>query len=210
VGAHLAPVMRSATAGLNLNDSVYERLLRERIVFLGSEVDDDIANRITAQLLLLAAEDPERDIIFYINSPGGSVTAGMAIYDTMQLVEPDVQTWAMGLAASMGQFLLSSGSPGKRYALPHARIMMHQPSAGIGGTASDIAIRAEVYAKWKLEMAQITAEQTGQSVEKVTADGDRDAWFTAEEAREYGFIDHVVESLNQVVPVRTYEIGIRA
>jgi ATP-dependent Clp protease protease subunit len=197
VGAHLAPVMRSATAGLTLNDSVYERLLRERIVFLGSEVDDEIANRITAQLLLLAAEDPEKDITFYINSPGGSVTAGMAIYDTMQLVEPDVQTWAMGLAASMGQFLLSSGTPGKRYALPHARIMMHQPSAGIGGTASDIAIRAEVYAKWKLEMAQITAEQTGQLLEKVTADADRDAWFTAEEAREYGFIDHVVTRANQ-------------
>ncbi|HEV2783838.1 MAG TPA: ATP-dependent Clp protease proteolytic subunit [Actinophytocola sp.] len=197
MGAHLAPVMRSATAGLTLNDSVYERLLRERIVFLGSEVDDEIANRITAQLLLLAAEDPEKDITFYINSPGGSVTAGMAIYDTMQLVEPDVQTWAMGLAASMGQFLLSSGTPGKRYALPHARIMMHQPSAGIGGTASDIAIRAEVYAKWKLEMAQITAQQTGQPLEKVTADADRDAWFTAEEAREYGFIDHVVTRANQ-------------
>lgn len=194
---HPTPLMRSATAGLNLNDSVYERLLRERIVFLGSEVDDDVANRITAQLLLLAAEDPERDIVFYINSPGGSVTAGMAIYDTMQLIEPDVQTWAMGLAASMGQFLLSSGVPGKRYALPHARIMMHQPSAGIGGTASDIAIRAEVYAKWKAEMAQITAEQTGQPVEKVTADADRDAWFTAEEARAYGFIDHVVTRANQ-------------
>ena len=189
--------MRSTTAGLNLNDSVFERLLRERIVFLGSEVDDDIANRITAQLLLLAAEDPERDIIFYINSPGGSVTAGMAIYDTMQLVEPDVQTWAMGLAASMGQFLLSSGSPGKRYALPHARIMMHQPSAGIGGTASDIAIRAEVYAKWKLEMARITAEQTGQTLEKVTEDADRDRWFTAAEAREYGFVDHVVTRASQ-------------
>ena len=193
----LTPSMRSSTAGLTLNDSVYERLLRERIVFLGSEVDDEIANRITAQLLLLAAEDPEKDITFYINSPGGSVTAGMAIYDTMQLVEPDVQTWAMGLAASMGQFLLSSGAPGKRSALPHARIMMHQPSAGIGGTASDIAIRAEVYAKWKLEMAQITAEQTGQPLEKVTADADRDAWFTAEEARVYGFIDHVVSRANQ-------------
>jgi ATP-dependent Clp protease protease subunit len=183
--------MRSATAGLTLNDSVFERLLRERIVFLGSEVDDDIANRITAQLLLLEAEDPKRDIIFYINSPGGSVTAGMAIYDTMQLIEPDVQTWAMGLAASMGQFLLSSGTPGKRYSLPHARIMMHQPSAGVGGTASDIAIRAEVFGRWKREMAEITAEQTGQTVEKITADADRDRWFTAEEAREYGFVDQV-------------------
>ncbi|GAA4416458.1 ATP-dependent Clp protease proteolytic subunit [Actinokineospora soli] len=194
---HPSPHARSATAGLNLNDSVYERLLRERIVFLGSEVDDDIANRITAQLLLLAAEDPEKDITFYINSPGGSVTAGMAIYDTMQLIEPDVATWGLGLAASMGQFLLASGTPGKRYALPHTRVMMHQPSAGIGGTASDIAIRAEVYAKWKYEMAVITAEQTGQTVEKVTADADRDRWFTAEEAKDYGFVDHVVSRVGR-------------
>jgi ATP-dependent Clp protease, protease subunit len=191
------PEMRSGTAGLTLNDSVYERLLRERIVFLGSEVDDEIANRITAQLLLLTAEDPEKDIIFYINSPGGSVTAGMAIYDTMMLIEPDVQTWAMGMAASMGQFLLSSGAPGKRYALPHARVMMHQPSGGVGGTASDIAIRAEVLGRWKLEMAELTAEQTGQTVERVTTDADRDRWFTAEEAREYGFIDHVVARASQ-------------
>jgi ATP-dependent Clp protease, protease subunit len=191
------PDMRSGTAGLTLNDSVYERLLRERIVFLGSEVDDEIANRITAQLLLLAAEDPEKDIIFYINSPGGSVSAGMAIYDTMMLIEPDVQTWAMGMAASMGQFLLSSGTPGKRYALPHARIMMHQPSGGVGGTASDIAIRAEVLGRWKLEMAQLTADQTGQSVERITADADRDRWFTAEEARDYGFIDQVVTRASQ-------------
>jgi len=191
------PDMRSGTAGLTLNDSVYERLLRERIVFLGSEVDDEIANRITAQLLLLAAEDPEKDIVFYINSPGGSVTAGMAIYDTMMLVEPDVQTWAMGMAASMGQFLLSSGAPGKRYALPHARIMMHQPSGGIGGSASDIAIRAEVLGKWKLEMAELTAEQTGQTVDRITTDADRDRWFTAEAALEYGFIDHVVTRASQ-------------
>jgi ATP-dependent Clp protease protease subunit len=197
VTQHPSPHMRSATAGLNLNDSVYERLLRERIVFLGSEVDDDIANRITAQLLLLAAEDPEKDITFYINSPGGSVTAGMAIYDTMQLIEPDVATWGLGLAASMGQFLLASGTPGKRYALPHTRVMMHQPSAGIGGTASDIAIRAEVYAKWKYEMAVITAEQTGQTVEKVTLDADRDRWFTAEEAKEYGFVDFVVSRVGR-------------
>jgi len=193
----ITPQMRSGTAGLTLNDSVYERLLRERIVFLGSEVDDEIANRITAQLLLLAAEDPTKDITFYINSPGGSVTAGMAIYDTMQLVEPDVQTWAMGMAASMGQFLLASGTPGKRYALPHARIMMHQPSGGVGGTASDIAIRAEVLTKWKKEMAELTAEQTGQTVDKVTADADRDRWFTADEAKEYGFIDHVVARASQ-------------
>jgi ATP-dependent Clp protease protease subunit len=186
------PEMRSATQGLNLTDSVYERLLQERIVVLGSEVNDEIANRITAQLLLLAAEDNEKDITVYINSPGGSVTAGMAIYDTMQLIEPDVSTYAMGLAASMGQFLLSSGAPGKRYALPHARIMMHQPSAGVGGTASDIAIQAEVYNKWKREMARLTADQTGQTLERVTEDADRDRWFTAEEALEYGFVDHVI------------------
>jgi len=160
--------MRASTAGLNLTDSVFERLLQERIIVLGSEVNDEVANKITAQLLLLAAEDAEKDITLYINSPGGSVTAGMAIYDTMQLIEPDVATWAMGLAASMGQFLLSSGAPGKRYALPHARVMMHQPSAGVGGTASDIAIQAEVYAKWKREMAKLTAEQTGQTVERIT------------------------------------------
>jgi ATP-dependent Clp protease protease subunit len=183
--------MRSNTAGLNLTDSVFERLLQERILVLGSEVNDEVANRLTAQLLLLAAEDAEKDITLYINSPGGSVTAGMAIYDTMQLIEPDVSTWAMGLAASMGQFLLSSGTPGKRYSLPHARVMMHQPSAGVGGTASDIAIQAEVYNKWKREMAKLTAEQTGQSVERITEDADRDRWFTAEEALEYGFVDHV-------------------
>jgi ATP-dependent Clp protease protease subunit len=183
--------MRTSTSGLNLTDSVYERLLQERIVVLGSEVNDEVANRITAQLLLLAAEEGESDITLYINSPGGSVTAGMAIYDTMQLIEPDVATWAMGLAASMGQFLLSSGAPGKRYALPHARIMMHQPSAGVGGTASDIAIQAQVYNRWKQEMAKITAEQTGQPVEKITEDADRDRWFTAEEAMDYGFVDHV-------------------
>ena len=189
---------RSSTAGLNLTDSVYERLLQERIVVLGSEVNDEVANRITAQLLLLSAEDSESDIRFYINSPGGSVTAGFAIYDTMQLIEPDVATYAMGLAASMGQFLLSSGAPGKRYSLPHARILMHQPSAGVGGTASDIAIQAEVFGKWKQELARITAEQTGQSVEQIIRDGDRDRWFTAEEAREYGFVDHVLTRENQL------------
>ena len=192
------PDMRSGTAGLTLNDSVYERLLRERIVFLGSEVDDEIANRITAQLLLLAAEDPEKDIVFYINSPGGSVTAGMAIYDTMMLVEPDVQTWAMGMAASMGQFLLSSGTPGKRYALPHARIMMHQPSGGIGGTASDIAIQAEQMLYTKHKMAERIAYHTGQTIEQIEKDSDRDRWFTADEAKDYGMVDHVVQRAQQV------------
>jgi ATP-dependent Clp protease protease subunit len=189
------PSMRTLTAP-SLTDSVFERLLGERIVFLGSAVDDDVANRITAQLLLLSAEDPKRDITFYINSPGGSVTAGMAIYDTMQLIEPDVSTWAVGFAASMGQFLLSSGTPGKRYALPHAKIVMHQPSAGIGGTASDIAIQAEQFRLTKREIAELTAQQTGQPVEQIERDADRDRWFTADEAKSYGFIDQVVTRLH--------------
>ncbi|TCO60460.1 ATP-dependent Clp protease proteolytic subunit [Actinocrispum wychmicini] len=181
-----------------LSDSVFERLLAERIVFLGSEVDDDVANRITGQLLLLAAENPTKDITFYINSPGGSVTAGLAIYDTMQLIEPDVATWALGFAASMGQFLLTAGAPGKRYALPNANILMHQPHGGVGGTSADIAIRAEALGRMKRRMAEITAEQTGQPLERIISDGDRDKWFTAEEARDYGFVDHVVNS-NRVV-----------
>jgi ATP-dependent Clp protease, protease subunit len=189
------PEMRTLSAP-SLSDAVFERLLGERIVFLGTAVDDDVANRITAQLLLLAAEDSKRDITFYINSPGGSVTAGMAIYDTMQLIEPDVSTWAVGFAASMGQFLLSSGTPGKRYALPHAKIVMHQPSAGIGGTASDIAIQAQQFKLTKREMAELTAEQTGQPVEQIEKDADRDRWFTAAEARAYGFVDHVVTRLH--------------
>ena len=155
------PEGRTGTAGLNLTDSVFERLLQERIVVLGSEVNDEIANRITAQLLLLDADDAESDIRFYINSPGGSVTAGFAIYDTMQLIRPDVATYAMGMAASMGQFLLSSGTPGKRYALPHARILMHQPSAGVGGTASDIAIQADLFRRTKRELNELQAFHTG-------------------------------------------------
>lgn len=194
----VSPDLRSAGAGMTLNDSVFDRLLRERIVFLGQPVDDPIANQISAQLLLLAAEDPKRDIHLYINSPGGSVTAGMAIYDTMQLVECDVATFAMGLAASMGQFLLSSGTPGKRYALPHARILMHQPSAGIGGTASDIAIQAEQYKLTKREMAEITAQQTGQTTEQIEKDADRDRWFTAVQAKAYGFVDEVIERVQEI------------
>ncbi|MEV0678087.1 ATP-dependent Clp protease proteolytic subunit [Actinosynnema sp. NPDC050436] len=190
------PEMRSAT-GMNLNDSVYERLLRERIIVLGSQVEEGIANQITAQLLLLAAEDPEKDITLYINSPGGSVTAGMAIFDTMQLIEPDVATYAMGLAASMGQFLLSAGTPGKRHALPHARILMHQPSAGVGGTAADIAIQADMLTRTKQEMAELIAQHTGQPVERIIADSDRDRWFTAQEALEYGFVDKVITRASQ-------------
>jgi ATP-dependent Clp protease protease subunit len=187
-----------AGAGMNLNDSVYDRLLRERIIFLGQQVDDVIANQICAQLLLLSAEDSTRDINLYINSPGGSVTAGMAIYDTMQFVDCDVATFAMGLAASMGQFLLSAGAKGKRYALPHARILMHQPSAGIGGTATDIAIQAEQYKLTKIEMARLIAEFTGQTEEQIERDSDRDRWFTAQQALEYGFVDHVVSRTTQL------------
>jgi ATP-dependent Clp protease protease subunit len=183
---------------MNLNDSVYDRLLRERIIFLGQAVDDAIANQICAQLLLLSAEDAKRDINLYINSPGGSVTAGMAIFDTMELIECDVATWAMGLSASMGQFLLSAGSRGKRYALPHARILMHQGSAGLYGTASDIKIQAEQWNLTKREMAEITALHTGQTVEQVEKDSDRDRWFTAEEALEYGFVDHIVRRASEV------------
>jgi len=176
-----------------LNDAIYNRLLKERIIWLGSEVRDDNANAICAQLLLLAAEDPDRDIFLYINSPGGSVTAGMAIYDTMQYVQPDVATVAMGMAASMGQFLLSSGAKGKRYATPHARVMMHQPSGGIAGTVTDIRINAQLIMHMKKVLAELIAEQTGRTVEEIHRDSDRDRWFTADEALEYGFIDHVVE-----------------
>ena len=165
---------------------------------LGSPVEDSVANMISAQILLLAAEDPERDIYLYINSPGGSITAGMAIYDTMQYVTNDVATVAMGLAASMGQFLLSAGARGKRYALPHARIMMHQPSGGIGGTASDIKIQAEQMLFVKKQMAELIAAQTGKPVEQIEADSDRDRWFTAPEALKYGFIDKVVTSARDV------------
>ncbi|BDX31281.1 ATP-dependent Clp protease proteolytic subunit [Mycobacterium antarcticum] len=188
--------MRSGASGLNLIDSVYERLLAERIIFLGTQVDDDIANRLCAQILLLSAEDPTKDINLYINSPGGSVTAGMAIYDTMVLAPCDVATYAMGLAASMGEFLLAAGTRGKRYALPHARIMMHQPSAGIGGSAADIAIQAEQFALTKKEMNRLNAEFTGQTLDRIETDADRDRWFTAPEALEYGFVDHIITHAN--------------
>lgn len=183
---------RMQSTGQSGDDSVYDRLLRDRIVFLGTEVTEEVANRIIAQLLLLAADDPDRDITFYVNSPGGSVTAGMAIYDTMQLVQPDVATWGLGFVASMGQVLLSSGTPGKRYLLPSTRVVMHQPSAGIGGVATDIKIQAEVFGRMKQRIAEITARQTGQPVERIIADADRDRWFDAEEALAYGFVDHVV------------------
>ena len=180
-------------SGMDPSADIYARLLKNRIVFLGSEVNDQVANFLTAQLLYLEAEDSKADIWLYINSPGGSVTAGMAIYDTMQLVAPDVGTICMGLAASMGQFLLCAGAPGKRFALPHARIMMHQPSAGLQGQATDIAIQAEQLKYIKGLLAELIAEHTGQSVDQINADSDRDRWFTAEEAKDYGIIDSVVQ-----------------
>jgi ATP-dependent Clp protease protease subunit len=192
-------ILRAPQSGSGgLDDQVYNRLLKERIIFLGSVVEDSMANAICAQILLLAAEDPEKDIYLYINSPGGSVTAGMAIYDTMQYVNNDVATVGMGLAASMGQFLLCAGAAGKRYATPHARIMMHQPSSGIGGTATDIKIQAEQIGFTKKKMAELIAFHTGQSLETIAADSDRDRWFTADEAKSYGFVDHVVRSAVQV------------
>ncbi len=193
-----AEIISRAQQTGGLDDQVYNRLLKERIIFLGSVVEDSMANAICAQILLLAAEDPDKDIFLYINSPGGSVTAGMAIYDTMQYVNNDVATVGMGLAASMGQFLLCAGASGKRYATPHARIMMHQPSSGIGGTATDIKIQAEQIGFTKKKMAELIAMHTGQKLETITADSDRDRWFTAEEAKEYGFVDHVVQSAVQV------------
>ena len=193
-----APVGLDAGGGMGLDDHIFNRLLKERIIWLGSEVRDDNTNAICAQMMLLAAEDPEADISLYINSPGGSVTAGMAIYDTMQYIKPDVSTVAMGMAASMGQFLLSSGTPGKRYATPHARILMHQPLGGIGGTATDIKIQAELILHMKKQMAELTAQQTGKSLEQILKDNDRDHWFTAEEALEYGFIDKMVTRASDV------------
>jgi len=183
---------RESGGGFGLNDSIYNRLLKDRIIWLGSEVRDENANAICAQLMLLAAEDPEKDIFLYINSPGGSITAGMAIYDTMQYIQPDVATVAVGLAASMGQFLLSSGAKGKRYATPHARVMMHQPSGGVAGTATDVRINAKLIMHMKQVLSELTAEQTGQPLEKILKDNDRDNWFTAQEALEYGFVDRVV------------------
>jgi len=172
---------------------IYQRLLKERIIFLGSAIDQNTANLVCAQLILLEAEDGDRDISLYINSPGGSVTDGLAIYDTMQFVRPDVSTICVGLAASMGQFLLCAGTPGKRFALPHSRILMHQPSGAMQGQAADIAIQAEQIVYLKRMMAERIALHTGQPVERIETDSDRDRWFTAEEAREYGFIDQVID-----------------
>jgi ATP-dependent Clp protease protease subunit len=180
-----------------VSQGVFDRLLKDRIVWLGSEVRDDMANEICAKILLLAAEDSEKDIFLYINSPGGSITAGMAIYDTMQYVPNDIVTVGIGMCASMGQFLLSSGTKGKRYATPNTRVLLHQPSGGFGGTASDIQTQAELIMSMKRQLAAITAAQTGKTVDEVMLDGDRDRWFTAEEALAYGFIDQIQEFANR-------------
>jgi ATP-dependent Clp protease protease subunit len=177
---------------LNPVGDIYQRLLKERIVFLGTEVTDTSANLICAQLILLAAEEPDKDISLYINSPGGSVTAGLGIYDTMQFVSCDVSTICLGLAASMGQFLLCAGAPGKRYALPHSRILMHQPSGQMQGQATDIAIQADQIIYMKRKLAERIAFHTGQSIERIEEDSDRDRWFTADEALQYGFVDRVI------------------
>jgi len=196
----VAPILaRTAEAQvMPLGDQLFQRLLRHRIIFLGQQVDDDIANRICAELVLLASEDGKRDISLYINSPGGSVSAGLAIYDVMQYVPNNIATYVMGMAASMGQFLLCAGTQGKRYALPHAQVLMHQPSGGIGGTATDIRIQAEQMLYIKRTLAERIAFHTGQTVEQIETDSDRDRWFTADEARDYGFVDQVVREATQV------------
>lgn len=186
-----SPVMEQAEAP-SPTDSIFNRLLKDRIIWLGSEVKDENANVICAQMLMLAAEDPKKDIWLYINSPGGSITAGMAIYDTMQLIEPDVATIAVGMAASMGQFLLSSGTPGKRFITSHARVLMHQPSGGVGGTATDVRINAELIMDMKKTLSELTAKQTGHTVEEIYRDNEYDHWFTAQQALEYGFVDKIV------------------
>src|SRR6195952_3209454 len=191
-----------------LAEQLTTQLHRRRILQLGQEVDDPVANRLCAQLVLLAAEAPRREILLMINSPGGSVSAGLAIYDTMRAIGPEVATLSMGLAASMGQFLLSAGTPGRRFALPHSRILMHQGSAGVQGTAIDVEIQAANLEHTKSVMNRLNAQFTGQSVEKVAADSDRDHWFTASEAREYGFVDRVIASLDEIRPAhRTNGLG---
>lgn len=193
-------IVAKGEPGSSFDANIYNRLLSERIIFLGSEVNDEVANRICAQLLLLAAEDNERDINLYVNSPGGSVDAGLAICDTMQFIPNDVATLAVGMAASMGQVLVSAGAKGKRYALPHSRIMMHQPLGGIAGTAADVAIQAQQMLYIKRVLREMTARDTGQSIEQIEENADRDRWFTAQEAVEYGLIDRVVSVASQVAP----------
>jgi ATP-dependent Clp protease, protease subunit len=191
-GSGFSAAAASAASGLSWGDSLYDRLLAQRIIVLGQEVNDEIGNKLCAQMLLLAAEDPTADIAMYINSPGGSISAGMAIFDTMNLISCEVSTYAMGMAASMGQFLLSAGQPGKRYALPNAEILMHQPLGGVGGSASDITIQADRLRRLKARMAELIAGFSGQTPEQIREDSERDRWFSATEAVEYGLVDHVI------------------
>jgi ATP-dependent Clp protease, protease subunit len=200
MAAGLRTAAETAAPGIQLDDQLATRLLFQRIVVLGTEVNDAVANRLCAQLLLLSAEDPRRDISLYINSPGGSVTAGLAIYDTMQLIPNDVSTLAMGLAASMGQFLLCAGTPGKRYSLPHAQVLMHQGSAGFGGTAADVEIYAHQLERTSLTMTRLISKHTGKPEDTVRSDSQRDRWFSAEEARDYGLVDHILESVDDIRP----------
>ena len=186
------PYVVEKTARGERSYDIYSRLLKDRIIMLSGEVNDAVASSIVAQMLFLEAEDPEKDIYFYINSPGGVVTAGMAIYDTMNYIRPDVATICVGQAASMGAFLLSSGAKGKRYALPHARIMIHQPLGGAQGQATDIAIQAKEILRMKEELNDILAKNTGQSIKKVEKDTDRDNFMSAKESKEYGMIDEVL------------------
>ena len=199
---YLPTIIETTGRGERVYD-IYSRLLKERIIFMVGPVNDQMASLVSAQLLFLEAENPNKDIAMYINSPGGMVTAGMAIYDTMQYVPNDIVTVGIGMAASMGQFLLSSGTKGKRYATPNTRVLLHQPHGGFGGTASDIQTQAELIMSMKRQLAQITADQTGKTVEEVMADGDRDRWFTAQEALEYGFIDHIQASAGIATGVGT-------
>ena len=205
-GAVMPELRGTGGSMTGFGDMLDERLLRERIIWLEGEVRDENSNRIAKQLQVLAAEDPVKDITLYINSPGGSITAGMVIYDTMQLIPNDITTIAMGLAASMGQFLLCAGAAGKRYATPNTRIMMHQPLGGIGGTASDIKIQAEQMLFIKKRMAQLIAEHSGQTLEQIESDSDRDRWFTPEDAKVYGLIDHVYSSAADAPPVKTRKV----
>jgi ATP-dependent Clp protease protease subunit len=195
----ILPLPEAFEVNVDPRADIFNRLLKSRIIMLGTDVNDDVANQVCAQLLYLDAEDETKDIWLYVNSPGGSVTAGMAIYDTMQFVGCDIATVCLGLAASMGQFLLCAGTPGKRYSLPNARIMMHQPSAGLRGQAADIAIQAEQLTYTKRRMAELIAHHTGQEIDQITQDSERDRWFTAEQAKVYGVIDHVIVKRGEIL-----------
>ena len=195
---HLPNAPFAQDGGPDAQSNIFLRLLKSRVIMLGSDVNDDVANQICAQLLFLEGEDPKADVWLYVNSPGGSITAGMAIYDTMQFISCDVATVCLGLAASMGQFLLTAGTAGKRYTLPNARIMMHQPLAGLRGQASDIAIQAEQLAFTKHRMAELTAHHSGQAIEQIQKDSERDRWFTPEKAKEYGLVDKVIVKRGEI------------